>query len=94
MTTHQVAPAGSVWREDRLPLPGLYPVLTLQANVTVHRATGLSKFVVIVREPNDHQEISRRFSDLVATPGALRAAIDVFHGAVLDMDHLMGGRGI
>lgn len=51
-------------REYRLPLPGFYPVLTWQLNATVHQATGLAKFVSILREPSDHVEIFRSFGEL------------------------------
>lgn len=54
----------STYSEMRLPLIGLYPVVTWQLNLTLHQATGLSKFVSIVREPSDHVEIRRDFSEL------------------------------
>lgn len=47
-----------------LPLPGFYPCLTWQLNVTVHQQSGLGKFVSVVREPNDHIEVVRSFADL------------------------------
>lgn len=65
-------------REYRLPLPGAYPVLTMQLNATLHLATGLGKFVTIVREPSAHDEIARTFHDLAVWtqvyPRALAAA--------------------
>lgn len=47
-----------------LPLPGFYPCLTWQLNFTVHQATGLAKWVGVMREPNDHIEVIRSFEDL------------------------------
>ncbi len=47
-----------------LPLPGFYPCLTWQLNVTVHQPTGLAKYVSVIREPNDHIEVLRDFHDL------------------------------
>jgi hypothetical protein len=54
------------YTEAKLPLPGLYPVVTWQLNVTMHQASGLSKFVSVIREPSDHYEIRRDFGDLSA----------------------------
>lgn len=47
-----------------LPLPGFYPCLTWQLNVTVHQHSGLAKYVSVIREPNDHIEVLRDFHDL------------------------------
>lgn len=48
----------------RLPLPGLYPVITWQLNLTLHKSTGLAKFVSVLREPSDKFEIRRKFNEL------------------------------
>lgn len=36
-------------------LPGLYPCLTMQVNVTAHREQRTAKMVLTVREPNSHE---------------------------------------
>lgn len=43
-----------------LPLPGFYPVITMQFNATLHTQSGLAKFVLCVREPTSQVEVLRR----------------------------------
>lgn len=45
------------------PLPGFYPCLTLQLNVTRYASGRLGRFVLVVREPSAGLEIRRAFSD-------------------------------
>lgn len=42
-----------------VPLPGFYPMLTCQVNLTLHQQQKTGKFVVVVREPMDQVEIYR-----------------------------------
>lgn len=42
-----------------IPLPGNYPCLTLQLNVTMYAAPVTMRMVLSVREPSDHIEIYR-----------------------------------
>lgn len=56
--------AGAPGEVVNLPLPGMYPVLTAQINITCHPKTGLSKWVCILREPMDQLEIVRVHQDL------------------------------
>lgn len=42
-----------------LPLPGHYPCLTAQLNLTRYTATGLCRMILSIREPNDHLEVYR-----------------------------------
>lgn len=45
------------------PLPGFYPCLTLQLNVTRYQAAGQVRWVMVVREPSDGIEVDRRFQE-------------------------------
>lgn len=47
-----------------LPMPGIYPCLTWQLNVTLHQASGMGKMVSVIREPSDHIEIARASHEL------------------------------
>ena len=42
-----------------IPLPGHYPCLTLQLNVTRYQATGVWRAILVVREPSEHIEVER-----------------------------------
>ena len=77
------------WREQRIPLPGLYPVLTWQLNLTVHKATGLAKFVSVIREPNDRVELSRSFAELDEWIWVHQEAREACELAIVDMGLLM-----
>jgi hypothetical protein len=79
---------------EDLPLPGFYPCLTLQANVTYHQAQGLSKFVMVLREPSDHVNVARSFLELSPWAEARSIAQSRFTLMLADMDYLMGGKGI
>lgn len=43
-----------------LPLPGHYPCLTAQLNVTRYTAGGTLRVVLSIREPNEHLEVWRQ----------------------------------
>lgn len=42
-----------------LPLPGNYPCLTLQLNVTRYASQQLGRYVIVVRDPNSDIEVAR-----------------------------------
>lgn len=75
-----------------LPLPGKYECLTLQANITLYRAGGTARGVVILRDPNANNELERRTFPLqLGTPlqletflrdmtAELNAALWLLHG--------------
>lgn len=46
-----------------MPLPGFYPCLTLQLNVTRYAAGTTVRWVAIVREPNEQVETYRAHQD-------------------------------
>lgn len=48
------------------PLPGFYPCLTLQLNVTRYQSGGMGRMVLVVREPSAGHEVHRAFIDTVA----------------------------
>lgn len=77
------------WRETPLPLPGLYPCLTLQANVTLHKATGMGKFVVVVREPTAHDELYRASQELEDWGKTARPALDQIEFLIGQMGSMM-----
>lgn len=82
--------AQQIARQLRAPLPGLHPVLTWQMNLTVHKATGLAKFVSVLREPNDREELHRQFRELDDWSAVHLVAIEAAELAVFDMGMLMG----
>lgn len=86
---------GSFGEQLSLPLPGIYPCLTWQLNVTVHQATGLGKIVSVIREPSDHVEIARHAVALTEW-GLLRpVALDSCAEALRGLDWLSGlGKGV
>lgn len=73
-----------------MPLPGFYPCLTLQLNVTMHQSTQLGKFVLVVREPNDHIEIARTFQDLESLGTTIESAKTALDLALVDMIYMQG----
>lgn len=76
--------------EQRLPLPGIYPVVTWQLNVTMHQASKLAKFVSVIREPADQLEIERDFEDLAAWD-AIRPRLFGIVGSIPDdLAHMTG----
>lgn len=79
-------------REYRLPLPGIYPVLTWQLNATVHQSTGLAKFVSILREPSDHVEILREFRELDGWHDQRALILDHCGTMLTDMNTLLSIR--
>lgn len=86
---HQPAVNGTY---PNLPMPGFYPVLTLQANLTVNRKSELGKFVVIVREPMDQLEVYRTHRGLERWE-TLRDGFDqTMADATKILDYLMGWR--
>lgn len=48
-----------------IPLPGHFPCLTWQLNVTLHPSSRLIKFVSVVREPIAQIEVARGIMDPV-----------------------------
>lgn len=56
--------AQSIAKSTNMPLPGHYPVVTLQLNYTRYNATGLSKAICVVREPVEGIELDRWVIDL------------------------------
>jgi hypothetical protein len=46
------------------PLPGFYPCLTLQLNLTRYQSGRLARMVLVVREPSSSLEVHRAFRDL------------------------------
>lgn len=89
-----VRPYGTGWHEDRLPLPGIHPIMTMQVNATWHQATRLYKWVITVREPIEGYEILRRHDELRAWPDESNSLLHAVDQTIADVDHLMGGKGL
>lgn len=59
---HQPPPGQHPVTYDQ-PLPGHYPTLTLQLNVTRYQSASVGRMVLVVREPSDHVEVVRSIED-------------------------------
>lgn len=71
-----------------IPLPGNYPCLTLQLNVTRYQSQGVGKMVLVVREPSDSVEVHRAHSELGDfAPLGHRLPVDL-HEALRVMEYL------
>jgi hypothetical protein len=88
MTTDHIRTVGAIEGEMRLPLPGLYPCLTWQLNVTLHKQQQAAKFVSVIREPSDKVEIHRAFSDLTDWPTVARMVYGHAEQCLDDMSYL------
>lgn len=87
--TLERAPHPVMSGEMRLPLPGIHPVLTMQINATVHKATGLVKAVSILRDPMVAIEVSRQFLELEAWSSGHRIVRDIMLQDLANMGYLM-----
>ena len=90
MSNHTPPSRDHIEGEMRLPLPGLYPVVTWQMNLTLHKATGLAKFTSILREPSDHAELRRKFRELDDWSAVHLAAQSECLDAIGDIGYLLG----
>lgn len=77
-----------------VPLPGNYPCLTLQINVTYHPKLGTGKWVAVLREPNDHLELARAFGEIDEWGKTRLDAATAMSLLMAQMDYLGGGRGL
>lgn len=78
-----------------LPLPGIYPCLTWQLNVTLHQKQQQAKLVSVIREPSDHVEIARFALELSDWVGVRPLILDGCAEALRGLDYLGGtGRGV
>lgn len=73
---------------EDLPLPGFYPVVTLQFNATLHTGTGLAKWVLCLREPTSQVEIARRGRGLENGLSQLSAMDEAVQTALRQMYYL------
>lgn len=74
-----------------IPLPGNYPCLTLQLNVTRYASGGLGRYVCVLREPSDGLEISRSFGAAHEWPQVAQEALSVIEQALANMVYLQLG---
>lgn len=78
-----------------LPLPGIYPCLTWQLNVTLHQHSQQVKAVSVIREPSDHVEIARFAMGLDDWCKGRPLVAEMCLEALRGMDYLGGsGRGV
>lgn len=93
MSTPRV-PLGRAVEFSQLPLPGNYPCITMQMNVTYHPGQGLGKFVAVLREPSEQIELARTFHELDGWASIPTVAIAAARKLLAEMDYLGGGRGL
>lgn len=75
-----------------MPLPGHYPCLTMQLNVTRYQSQGLVRATLIVREPSDGIEVRRSILEQCEdTPDATDTLLTMIGQALLDMRWLQQG---
>jgi len=75
-----------------IPLPGHYPCLTLQLNVTRYQSQGLVRATLIVREPSGHLELRRVIFDSQEDAESFSAAVALaVDGALAEMRWMQGG---
>lgn len=74
------------------PLPGNYPCLTLQLNITRYQSTGAYRLVLVTREPNDHVEVERVADEgFMLSKDEREAVMSVLHSALGTMIYMQGG---
>lgn len=75
-----------------MPLPGNYPCLTLQLNLTTYAPSALHRWILTVREPTLGIEVWRSSVDTTElTPEALKALATCIDQAVANMGWLQHG---
>lgn len=75
-----------------MPLPGFYPCITTQLNITRYASGQIGRFVIVTREPSAGIELHRDFmesGDWVDVASAARLA---FNQATTNMYWLQEGR--
>nr|CRY96640.1 hypothetical protein [uncultured prokaryote] len=73
------------------PLPGFYPCLTLQLNVTRYASGSVGRFVLVVREPSAGIEIRREFCDSQAWSEVVQSASRALTLALGTLEYLQDG---
>lgn len=81
---------GQVAAGVEIPLPGHYPCLTLQLNVTCYQSAKVGRMVAIVREPSDHIEVRRVHADALSPDELAQVVVEGVEGLLADMRYLQG----
>jgi len=74
-----------------MPLPGNYPCLTAQLNITRYAAQGLGRFVMTVREPTLGIEVNREFMDTDTWPAIHQCVLIAVAQCLANMRFLQDG---
>lgn len=73
------------------PLPGNYPCLTLQLNITRYQSTGAYRLVLVTREPSEHVEVERVADDGYLTSKTERDDVmSIVRSAIGTMIYMQG----
>lgn len=62
---------GIGWRQLKLPLPGLYPIITWQLNVTAYTSGQMLRVASAIREPSTKDPIAATKFELEVGPHSL-----------------------
>lgn len=73
-----------------VPLPGHYPTLTLQLNVTLYASAAVGRLVGILREPSDGLELRREHANHIPVSELGEAAVAVVAALINDARYLQG----
>lgn len=73
------------------PLPGFYPCLTMQLNITRYSSGGLGRMVLVVREPSDGIEVHRQFLDTTEWLAVASAAVKALESSLGLVRYLQEG---
>lgn len=73
------------------PLPGFYPCLTLQLNVTRYASEKVARMVLVVREPSDNVECFRTFIDTAPATSVLAETVQRLADGLRRMEYLQDG---
>lgn len=89
MNTPNPTPQHGVTQD--IPLPGFYPCLTLQLNVTRYQSEKAGRFVLVLREPSTHIEVQRSHMDVGTWPDIAAEVTKTLLQALVNMQWLQDG---
>jgi len=76
-----------------IPLPGHYPTLTMQLNVTLYQSAAVGRLVCILREPSDGVEVRREHANHVPLSELEAGVVAVVRTLIADALYLQGHQG-
>lgn len=75
-------------------LPGHYPCLTMQLNLTVYQASEVARMVLVVREPSDQVECFREHFNQMPMGQARELVLEHVASAMNRMQYLQHGTAV